>query len=289
MLGGGYSMKVDCREARTSLKHNFLKNIIIRADFGGLAESEVGECFEQIKNVLLDNGYDNFLQKDSMQMMFKMFDPEAVIQDGLRVNNIEKHKVYVFGSEKRDRQFQLSNTVAVMMLSPTQYVPFATYAKPFMQIIEILRKKAGRMFLCKRFGVRKQNICILLDELSVIQEYFEPDMFSPRNLKASPGSIKSYQCVDCLSDDYCEVNLVRQIGEGQVAGKRAYQIVLDTDAYLLDRERINSLLSDNLSYLEKMNDVLLGNYLQAITDRFYEKLCQKIFDDKKIKGVERNE
>ena len=135
-------MRPSCQEARTSLKHNFLKNIIIRADFGGLAESEIGDCFEQIKEILLHNSYDTFMQKESTQMMFKIFDPEQVVQDGLHVNNVEKHKVYVFGNEKKDRIFQLSNTMAVMMLSPRHYTPFEDYARPFMDIIDILRKKA---------------------------------------------------------------------------------------------------------------------------------------------------
>ena len=281
-------MKIRCQDARKSLNQNFLKNIIVRADFGGLAESEIGDCFEQIKNVLLDNKFDNFLQKDSMQMMFKMFDPEEVVQDGLHVNNIEKHKVYVFGNEKKDRSFQLSNNMAVMMLSSSKYAPFDTYARPFMQIIDILRKKAGRLFLLKRFGVRKQNICILLDELTSVQKYFEKDLFSPYNLNESPNNIKSYQCVDCLSDGCCEVNLVRQISEGVVEGKKAYQIVLDTDAYLVNKSQIECLLNESMSYLEKMNDILLENYLHAITDDFYKKLCQKNFKDLKIRGVENN-
>ena len=221
-------------------------------------------------------------------MMFKIFDPEQVVQDGLHVNNVEKYKVYVFGNEKKDRIFQLSNTMAVMMLSPRHYTPFEDYARPFMDIIDILRKKADKLFLLRRFGVRKQNICILLSKLKDVQKYFESEMFSPRGINEYPDSVKSYQCIDCFSNEYCEINLVRQISEGEVDSKKAYQIVLDTDAYLVKREQLNNMLSDYMPYLNKINDLLLENYLQAIKDDLYSKLCQDNFDDSILKGVKSN-
>ena len=87
-------MKNDVR--RENLKNNFLKNIIVRFDYTGIAEVELDSIIAKVKPIFKTDGYNKLKEEYLTEMDFQLQDPESIEMDGLPVKEIRKKRAYVF-------------------------------------------------------------------------------------------------------------------------------------------------------------------------------------------------
>lgn len=270
---------------RTDLKHNFLKTIIIRFDFSGISEPELESVISKIKPILFEKGYNRLSIELATEMDFQLDDPERVEMKGLPVQGVRRQKVYVFKNQNDGIQLKLSPVFAFILIEKTKYISFYDYSGTLLDVVNIIRNEIP-FFNPTRFGLRKINQCIVNDA-SLINFYFEPAYFHLFRLDENDFS-KIFEAKDCIVHQNKNINFTRTIVHGELDGNDAYQIVLDSDIYLLEPDEVVALL-DEPSMLIPMNDLLFIVYKNVLTEDFIQKLQQKEFVEQGIKGVERND
>ena len=276
-------MKSDVK--RENLKNNFLKNIIVRFDYTGIAEVELDNIIAKVKPIFKIDGYKKLKEEYLTEMDFQLQDPESIEFEGLPIKEIRKKRAYVFINEEKGIQCKLSTQFALVSIQSQKYIAFSEYSKTLLRVMKTL--KAEVEFLsCIRFGVRKVNQCIIKD-ISRLNEYFDKRFFSIYG--ADNGNLsKLFDCKDCFIKGKYNVNLERIVVRGEYDDDEAYQVVLDSDIYITNPENINELLDDEIE-LAAMNECLFQLYKEALTETFIEALGKRDFDDSNIVGVEQNE
>ena len=270
---------------RNDLKHNFLKTIIIRFDFNGISEAELDTAISDIKPELHSRGYDRLSIELSTEMDFQLDDPERAEMEGLPVQGIRRQRVYVFKNQVEGVQLKVSPVFAFIFIEKTRYIDFKEYSKTLVDVVRIIRDKIP-FFSTVRFGLRKINQCVIKD-VKKINSYFEPSFYNVFTL-SNDDNPKIVSSKDCFVHDEYNVNLLRSIIHGELDQEDAYQVVLDSDIYLLDSDVVNDLI-DNPDKMNPMNQLLFDLYKTVITEDFIIKLQEDNFLDIDILGVEKNE
>lgn len=271
--------------ARSDLKHNFLKTIIIRFDFNGISEVELDSTITDIKPLLYSKGYDRLSIELATEMDFQLGDPERAEMEGLPIQGVRRQRVYVFKNQIEGIQLKISPVFAFIFIEKTRYIDFKDYSKTLVDVVRIIRDKIP-FFNTDRFGLRKINQCIFTDP-NIINDYFEPEFF--KLFKFSIGdSSKLTSSKDCFIHNDYNVNSIRTIIHGEWEEKEAYQVVLDSDVYLLETDIVNELI-DTPDKMNPMNELLFDLYKAVLTDDFIRKLQGETFSDTEIIGVECNE
>lgn len=280
-------MDYKCRETltRSDLKHNFLKTIIIRFDFSGISEPELENVISEIKPILHSKGYNKLSIQWATEMDFQLEDPESIEIEGLPIQDIRRQKVYVFGNQTEGIQLKLSPVFAFILIEKTKYIDFSDYSSTLLEIVSVIKKKIP-FFNPTRFGLRKINQCIINDR-NRINDYFEPAYFHLFSLDDRDFT-KIFSAKDCFIHENNNINFSRTIVSGELDGNTAYQLVLDSDIYVLETDVMIQLL-DNPSMLTPMNELLFNVYKQVLTEDFIQKLQMDIFAESDIKGVEKND
>lgn len=274
---------------REELKNNFLKRIIMRCDFSGVSENEIDGLIIELKQIFSEHGFDEFKESYSTEMDFQLDDPEDIRKNGIPVKDIRKQKVWIFINNKKSIIFKLSTMFAFVLIENNKYVDFSEYNTIFSKVMKKVKSKIS-FFKCFRIGIRKINQCILLNP-SLLNEYFEKKYFQFFKFKEDDNQIDNnlYEVKDCFRYYKYNINLLRNIIQGELNTKEAYQVVLDTDIYLTDEEKIDGFFKSNDENLKEMNDILFEIYKDSITFEFIKKLEKDKFNDEELVGVEKNE
>lgn len=119
-----------------------------------------------------------------------------------------------------------------------------------------------------------------------MNKYFEHDAFHLFSINSESRS-KVFNARDCIFHKDYNINYTRNILAGELDRKPVYQVVLDTDIYLLESEKVSELIK-NPDLLIPMNNLLFDMYKMAITDEFSGELQKDNFYDENIIGVEKN-
>lgn len=218
-------------------------------------------------------------------MDFQIDDPEIVELEGIPIGDVRKQKVYVFRNDISGIQLKISPVFALITINKTKYMDFFEYSKTLIRVMQLLRDRIP-FFDGIRFGLRKINQCFI-ENIEVINDYFEPRFYNLFTMGENSHA-KIYSAKDCISYNEYNINLSRTVLNGELNQKPAYQIVLDSDIYLLDNEKIQELINDS-SLLEPMNDILFNIYKSVITESLIQKLQEDVFEDRNIMGVNDNE
>lgn len=276
-------MKKDVK--RDNLKNNFLKNIIVRFDYTGISEVELDSIIAKVKPIFKSDGYNSLKEEYLTEMDFQLQDPESIELDGLPIKEIRKKSAYVFINEEKGIKCKLSTQFAFVSIQSQKYIAFSEYSKTLINVIKKLKEEV-EFINCTRFGIRKVNQCIIKD-ISKLNQYFEEKFYSIYGLEKG-NKPKLFESKDCFIEDAYNVNLARMLVVGEYDGNVAYQVVLDSDIYITNTEKINALL-DNEENIVAMNERLFELYKEALTETFIEALGQEEYNDTNIIGVERNE
>lgn len=270
---------------REKLKHNFLKEIIIRIDFSGVSDIELESIIPDIKKLLGNKGYNKFNVEFATEMDFQVEDPELIEIEGIPVKDIRRQQVYVFGNKVAGIQLKISSVFAFVIIRKTKYINFFEYSNTLIDVVKIIKEKIA-FFDGIRFGLRKINNCLLTD-IEKINDYFEKDFFNLFHIEEN-SETKIFNAKDCLAYEEYNINLTRTVLSGEIDGKPAYQVVLDSDIYLIDNEKIADIISSD-EQMKIMNDMLFEIYKSVITEKLLDKLQKDIFEDDFILGVDSNE
>lgn len=273
------------RIKREDIHYNFLKNIIIRFDYDGMDEAELDVVLREISPQLKEKGYVSRTMEINKGMEFDIDDPERVEIDGLFAKNIRKQRVFVFHNENDQVKLKISSTFAFIAINKTKYVNCLEYCDVLLDVMKIVQKEVT-YFNCRRFGLRKINQCFLMD-ITKLNDFFEREHF-----RIFCFGEKSKPKVTQLKDSFFvkdyNVNLARTMVCGEMSGKEAYQVVFDSDIYVLGDENVSSLII-NKKKVSDMNEVLFELYKDIITEQFLQQLMDGTFDEQVIKEVEKNE
>jgi uncharacterized protein (TIGR04255 family) len=267
---------------RKDLKHNFLKTIIIRFDFTGVAKVELDELIKDIKSLLHAKGYDRLTAEMSTEMDFQLDDPERFEMEGIPVR---RQMVYVFKNQIEGISLKISSVFAFISIEETQYIDFFSYSSTLIEVMKLIKEKIP-FFNPVRFGLRKINQCVL-ENIGLLNDYFEPLFYHLFFINEDSSEI-IYQVKECIRHGDYNINLSRLVVQGEWDTNTVYQIVLDSDIYLSESDKVIELIN-NAKLLNPMNDLLFDIYKSVITESFIETLQQEQFIDTNIKGVEQNE
>lgn len=270
---------------RKDIRYNFLKNITIRFDFDGVDEAELGVVIQEISPVLKEKGYISRTMDICKEMDFKIDDPEKIETDGLAVRNIRQQQVYVFHNQDPQVKLRISSTFAIISINKTKYVNCLDYCDVLLDVMKSIKDKVT-YFNCRRFGLRKINQCILMD-IAKLNDFFEEQHYRVFHFGES-SEPKVTQLKDNLSVEQYNVNFVRTLVRGEIDEKEAYQIVLDSDIYVLGNQMVSLLLTEP-EMVSNMNEILFQLYKDVLTDEFLQQLIDGTFDAQVIKEVEKNE
>lgn len=270
---------------RENLKNNFLKNIIVRFDYTGIAEVELDNIVAKVKSIFKKAHYNNLKEEYLTEMDLQLQDPEGIEIESLPVTGVRKKRAYVFFDKERGIECKLSTQFALVSIQSQKYIPFSEYSGTLVEVVKTFRNEVD--FLnCTRFGVRKVNQCIIKD-IHSLDRYFNIKLFPIYGLDRG-SSPKLFESRDCFLDGKYNVNLMRTIIKGEYEDSIAYQVVLDSDIYITQDDDINRLFTGNTE-ITAMNERLFELYKEALTEDFIEKLGKENFNDSNIIGVEKNE
>lgn len=270
---------------REDLKNNFLKNIIVRFDYTGIAEVELDGIISKVKPIFKENGYNKLQEEYLTEMDFQLQDPEIVEMEGLPIREIRKKKAYVFSNEEKGLKCKLSTCFAFVTVQNQKYISFSEYSKTLINLIKVLKEEV-EFLSCFRFGIRKVNQCIIRD-ISRLNQYFDKKLFGVYGLERG-NVLKLWESKDCFEEGQYNINLTRTVVMGEYTDDVVYQVVFDSDIYVVTEENINELLKDS-SRIDVMNERLFVLYKEALTETFIEALGQDCYYDENIIGVEKNE
>lgn len=270
---------------RENFKNNFLKNIIVRFDYTGIAEVELDKIIAKVKSIFKEDGYDKLNEGYLTEMDFQFQDPESVEAEGLPIKEIRKKKAYVFTNSQKGIECKLSTQFVLVSIYSQKYISFAEYSQTLMNVIRMIKSNV-EFLRCFRFGIRKINKCIIKN-IEDLNQYFEVEFFKiyGLNRKFEP---KLFESKDCFKDEKYNVNLTRMVIMGEYENDVAYQVVLDSDIYITENDNISNLFNNN-DEITIMNEKLFELYKEALTEYFITELGKENFSDEHIIGVEPNE
>lgn len=159
------------------------------------------------------------------------------------------------------------------------------YSNTLIEVIRCFREKI-EFLNCIRFGIRKVNQCIIRD-ISSLNQYFSKHIFQIYGSE-SGRMPKLYESKDCFTEGNYNINLVRTVVSGEYKNQKAYQVVLDSDIYVMDSASIDELF-EKQEKIVVMNERLFELYKESLTEQFLDGLGQEEYTDTNIIGVEKNE
>lgn len=269
---------------RANLRHNFLKNIILRLDFEKVPETFNGEFLLKMKEFLLEKGFDRYEEKNANQINIELRKITNNNSDSVS-GNINSHKVYEFINNDNGYTVQLSTTCIIMNINSIRYEPFEKYSDLLVQIYSKFQENFA-FFTPKRFGVRKINVCIL-DSISKIDHCFNNSLFNLYNNVTGVFNLASSKRFFFMKNNL-KVNLNCDVRHGKHETADLYRIVLDIDTYTDVTADINSQLAMD-EPCKDMNELIFDVYKTSLTKEFYDCLCQDEFTLDGVIGVEEND
>lgn len=271
---------MDKTNIRINLKHNFLKTLIIRVDFSGLMDTDVEDFIKVIRPSLIERKYITFQEEYSNNN-----ENRGLNSDNLQASN-EMAKVYVFNS-RMGKEIRLSKTFITFEINiEKNETYFSSYIDLISYVLDELKKIPYIQFF--RIGLRKVNVCILLNKKNV-NKYFK-DAVMCRFRDDSPIT---HVADEFFIEDY-RVNYNRQFQEGKIMEngeeKTGYQIILDVNSFIEDYVMVNEQITkiESKKILTKLNDIVYDIYISSLTDEFITNLSKEVYNENEIRGVMKN-
>lgn len=274
---------------RSDLKHNFLKRIIIRADFRGVDEDEIAQSLASIKEYLKDKQYIRSRKETANEIDYRLDDPQPGEIPVPIPSSIRRTEVHVFQNEEPGVSVRLSASFVLIVIESAKYKNCLTYCENIHDLLNMIKDKAS-FFELYRFGIRKTNQCIIWDK-SLINKYFEPHVLSLYKGCQNLSQSKVSESRDFFSlNNSFDVNFVRTIVCGVASdGRNAYQLTLDSDIYVLE-EQCSGLIDNFTDKSNEMNEYLFCVYKDSITKDFICLLSKEEFENhNEVSGVDRND
>lgn len=284
LLWGEFIMKLKDIN-RSSFKHNFLKQVIIRLDFQGVLQAEMDKILMQVKPYLKEKGFNRYEQQINNEIDINM-NSNGIFETVNPIKEIRNIVIHSFINDNGGYSVDLSIKHICIKVNASKYIPFEQYATVFMDISNIYKTTID-FFTMKRFGLRKINFCFV-NNVDNINKYFNPRYFDCYDL-FSESVVFASEKKENISVDYCKLNLLCDIEQGQLNNTQVYKITLDSDIYIDDTNSIEKNIFED-EKIAKLNERLFMIYIDAITDEFGSMLLsdEDIGQDEII-GVERNE
>lgn len=270
---------------RSSFKHNFLKQIIIRLDFQGILQAEMEKVLLQVKPYLKEKGFNRYEQQINNEVDLDI-NPNGIFNAVNAVKDIRNIVIHSFVNDNNGYIVDLSIKHICIKVNAAKYVPFEEYSSIFMDISNVYETTID-FFTIKRFGLRKINFCFVKD-IKCINKYFNRRYFDCYDLFAE-SEIFASEKKENISIDSCKLNLLCDIEQGKLNNKDVYKLTLDLDIYIDDTDSIIDIIfkNDNISFL---NEKLFEIYVDSLTDDFGNiLLSDEDINQKEIMGVDRNE
>lgn len=285
---------------RSSLRANFLKKIIVRADYKGVISLD--ETIDHIKSFLFSKGFVNLDEKFINEVDLDLKDPELIeTKFYLPLKELKQTKSYrftteTFASDNRTPEFtiEVSKYFAIFDINPASYRPFEYYADIFSSLV-LLIKNYNEFFKALRIGIRKINTLFFYD-LTKIPEYFNkqyyvPPFFSLKNRFDDLEFTKS-EGVDSFNYKDVNFNYIRYMDKGLLGEREAYQTILDIDGYTKNDDALTGDLLSNeklKSRMQHINELLFELFINCLTSTFINDLVDGRITYDDVIGVEPNE
>lgn len=271
---------MDKNEIRKKLQNNFLKNLIFRIDFSGMMDADVETFIQSIRPQLLERDYVTLREEYENNINFSVLAPDNI------QTNRETTKTYVFNS-KQGKELKISKSFVIFEINMERNETlFSNYIPLISVILDELKNRQYVQF--NRIGLRKVNVCLLLDK-EYLNNYFKENVLCRFN-NDSPTT----QVADEFFLQEYRVNYNRRFQEGKFLDdgkeKIGYQIVLDIDSYMQDVEVVDKKIKEenSTSILSKLNDIIFDIYIDSLTEAFIENLEKDEYTDTNIRGVIKN-
>lgn len=282
---------------RVDIKYNFLKKIIIRADYNGILERELEKTIELIKPILKRYEFDRFNEGTINEVDFEIKDPEKIeTQRMIPISELKQTKTFMFSNSKNGEQIQINKYFMSLTLDYTQYIKFEEICNLFEELFKEIKTNNNYIrFL--RLGLRKINNCILLD-LGRLNEIIKERFFTTLGdlfEDTKDISILEKQNIDTFLYNEINVNLVRYLSSGLLnlngEDQEAYQLVLDIDTYKNDEDYLNELINTGYLYQELINynTLLFKTYISMLSDNLIHQLINGDIDENLVLGVVKND
>lgn len=271
--------------SRSSFKHNFLKQVIIRLDFQGVLQTEMDKILTQVKPYLKKRGFNRYEQQINNEIDLNL-NSNGIFETASPVKEIRNIAIHSFINDNSGYAVDLSIKHICIKVNATKYIPFDEYAATFMDISNIYRSTID-FFTMKRFGLRKTNFCFV-NNVEYINKYFNQRYFDCYDLFGE-SEVFASEKKENFSVDHCKLNLLCDIEQGQLNDKKVYKLTLDSDIYIDDTNSIEKDIFDDKN-ISALNERLFMIYIDALTDEFGRMLLsdEDVSRDEII-GVERNE
>ncbi|MBQ7295971.1 MAG: TIGR04255 family protein [Clostridia bacterium] len=266
---------------RTDFHYNFLKNVIVRLDLQGVVDAEFLKIIPSIKTYLKERNFNRLEEKTAAEINIEL-KQTGMVNDVKTLNN---HSVYSFYDDVRGFSANLSSKYIILNIRSTKYFPFEEYRDIVSDLYEIYKRNVD-FIQPKRFGIRKDNVCIV-DSLETVIRYFDSNYFGYfsklDDIKTKISNRKNH--FEC---DEKKINLFCDIFWGKNDVKEVYKVELDIDVYCDNQKLIESCLTSE--ELDKINQLIFKIYNGALTDEFVKLLSQdKDANFAGIEGIEYNE
>ena len=269
--------------SRNELCNNFLKNIVFRLDFQGVLESELFTILESVKVLIKNQGFTKYNERISNQIGINLENPAESIQNSKLIKSI---KVYSFANEPTVVVLDLSTKFICININSTKYIHFENYRSLLYSIYKIYNEKVS-FFTLQRIGLRKINNCWLKNKED-INLLFNSSLITHIEILSGIKNLSSRFSSSFTVDD-TKINLTYILQEGLIAdNQKVYQITIDSDAYIDDKEKI-IILMQNETKLNNLNDILFNIYINSISEKFIKLLKEKDFNYTDVLGVEAND
>ena len=278
---------------RAGLKHNFLKQVIVRIDFNGIFDADVEECVRNIRKFLYDNQFTITNERIENQVDLQVRAELGIIDESsFVVSNNQKNKIYVFSTEEKE-VIEISKQFLTLTIDAGSLYKTFDYYIPIIGIVFQNLKKTSEYFKVLRLGLRKINICFFRT-FEDISQYFDQAVFNTKTMKSqfSDYEYKASNYVSVYEVDGYKVNYVRNLQQGIMEENgqpgESYQVALDLDIYEDDIFKLHSKLDNEerqQKTLAEMNDYIFDFFRRSLKPDFIEELKMDIFADTKIEGV----
>ena len=126
---------------REDLKNNFLKKVIMRIDYSGIAEVELDNIVAEIKSVFKIYGYNKLKEEYLTEMDFELQDPENMEMEGLPVREIRRKRAYVFVNEEKGIKCKVSAHFTSVSVQNQKYISFSEYSETLISVMKTLKTK----------------------------------------------------------------------------------------------------------------------------------------------------
>lgn len=265
---------------RQDFKHNFLKTIIVRADFQGVFDPEMEKVLPEVKAWAKNREYE-YAEKSA-----------NLVNIGIGLNNGQLkseqnvQKFYSFSDKANVFKLDVTKEFVCLKVQSNSYIPFEDYRDIVPEITKIFESNVT-YFSVVRFGLRKINECWVSNK-DDIDRLFNKLYVSYYNELGNQTNIKSRH-ESVFEHSKYKFNYITNIVKTQKDSRDVYDVAIDIDAYARDNETIEALMKDEQKQSE-VNELVFKIYKSSLNAEFVKMLTSdESICEERVSGVSRNE